>query len=445
MLLILNSAVRVHIRHVQLRGAIYWFHLRVPKDLHGRFPTKLIRKSLETSDARVAARKAAAMAQSYEAQFKALRNDKALTPGETLRAAQALADEWGDLSTFVDHVVDPKWHRYLADQGYPDHVPEWLADTPEKEFLPAHEEAALRILQKGRVNAKRLSHAFDAYESTHEKAHDADFIAKVRRDWDGLMALVGDIAVEDLTREHGRNYIDTRLTSVKTTTVRRSLSHINAVLAVAWREWEIAKPNPFAVLKIRAEGHDAKEAVVPTTDAVKELITKFANDDSSTALLIRLQIGTGARIGELSGLAVADVLLDHETPHIAIKPQPWRSLKTEASVRDVPLLGVALTAATRVVALAKASAALFPEYAKKRGNDNASAAVNKRLAESGITSHSFRHWMKDALREVGCPEDIQKAIQGHSGKDIAANYGKGYSLKAKRRWLAEVAALIPDQ
>ena len=38
--------------------------------------------------------------------------------------------------------------------------------------------------------------------------------------------------------------------------------------------------------------------------------------------------------------------------------------------------------------------------------------------------------MKDLLREVDCPEPLQREIQGHSLNDPADGYGKGPSLPA---------------
>ena len=317
------------------------------------------------------------------------------------------------------------------------------ADVPLDQFLSAVELAALKELKRG-PGTKRLSDAFTLYKTEHVKANDAAFVARAKRDWDVLVSLLGDIPLSDLTREQGKTYISHRLKTVKTTSVARCLVTINAVLNHAWKEWSIARPNPFFGLKIAGLGHDAKKRPVPETPKVREMVEKFEGDTRSTSLLILLHVGTGARIAELSGLAVADIKLDHETPHIDIKPHPWRSLKTKSSVRLVPLTGGALGAAKLALKRAEAAKALtlFPEYAKERGADSASAAVNKRLKEWGITSHSFRHWIKDALREVGCPSDIQEAIQGHAAKSVADTYGKGHSLMVMQGWLTKVAAVL---
>ena len=82
---------------------------------------------------------------------------------------------------------------------------------------------------------------------------------------------------------------------------------------------------------------------------------------------------------------------------------------------------------------------LFDRYARKRGNDAASAAVNKQLDKWGITSHAFRHAMKDRLREAGCTKDIRDAIQGHASPDVADTYGQGHTLRTMQGWLEKVA------
>jgi integrase len=442
MLIALTQAISVSGKYVTTRpnSAFFWFDRKVPADLRTRFGKLHLRESLETTDKLEAIRRADAVNKTYEAQFKALRSDPAMTPADTLRAGLALAKEWGDLDTFVDHYADAKLHRYIADRGMDQGE---APDVPLKRFLSPVDLAALAALQRG-PNTKRMSDAFAVYRDTHRKAHDAAFLAKVQRDWDGLVALVGNIPVDDLTRQHGLDYIAGRLKTVKTTSVRRSLSNINAVLNKAWREWQSATPQPFDRLDIPSEGNDIEPRAVPTMAQVKSMADRFKGDDRSTSLLVLLHIGTGARIAELSGLAAADIKIDDKTPHINLVEHPWRSFKNKSGVRVVPLTGVALEAAKTALSRAEAakSATLFPEYARERGNDAASAAVNRRLAEWGTTSHGFRHWLKDALREVGCPKDVRDAIQGHATKDAADNYGKGHDLKTKLRWLNKVDALL---
>ena len=48
----------------------------------------------------------------------------------------------------------------------------------------------------------------------------------------------------------------------------------------------------------------------------------------------------------------------------------------------------------------------------------------------GCVIHSFRHSMRDRLREVQCPADMIDQIGGWSTAGIGQAYGEGYNLKA---------------
>lgn len=239
-----------------------------------------------------------------------------------------------------------------------------------------------------------------------------------------------------MTRLQARSFVDQLLnTGLKTTSVRRTLRAINAVLNMAFRELEIAKPQPFRELKIAGEGADSSPAEVPSMEQLKSLAALLETKDSTTAIIAAIMLETGPRIAEISGLKVSDVVLDAAVPYLRIAPNEWRDLKTESSEREVPLVGLSLKAAQKAVKQASDSGALFPAYARDRGNDSASAAVNKLLKPYGITSHSFRHALKDRLREAGCPVDIRDAIQGHANGSIAETYGKGHTLNTMHQWL----------
>lgn len=440
-LITLTQTLQLKARYLQQRGRVFWFILRVPADLIERYGKKVIRESLRTTDQQDAIREGNRRYLTYQAKFKALRGNEALTASELLKSAQALVDEWGDLDLFVEKVIEPKLHQHIKAQELPEEVDSYHL-VQEKDYLTPSQVKALELFKRG-AQARRLSHIFDSYKRTHPKANKENFVLKEGREWQKLVDLVGDIPVEDLNRGHAHSFIADQLgKGNKTSTVRRSLNSLNAILNEGIRELGLKVVNPFAEIRIQGEGEDAKEIKVPTPEELAGIVSKFKNDTTATALIILIQMATGARVGEISGLAVSDVVLNHAIPHLTIRPQPWRSLKTKASIREVPLVGLALEAAKTAVKLAGASKGLFPQYAKERGNDSASQAVNKRLAQWGITSHGFRHAIKDLLREVGCHKDIRDAIQGHAARDIADQYGKGHTLKTMAEWLTKAEDLI---
>lgn len=49
----------------------------------------------------------------------------------------------------------------------------------------------------------------------------------------------------------------------------------------------------------------------------------------------------------MTGLAANDICLDAPVPYVSIRPREGRELKTLTSIRDIPLVGIALDAARR--------------------------------------------------------------------------------------------------
>jgi integrase len=445
MLIKIGAALTVMAQYIQRRGDTYQFCMRIPAHLHAHFGKERIRQSLNTKDAHKAAREGEKLARKYQAEFKVLTNGAKATPADTTLAGQALAEQY-NLETFIDYVIEPLRAEYAQGDDYVYDV------AAPSDYLSPQQMEAWKFLVKAETKDKapRLSFAFELYLKTHQRGKEEAFIAKQQRDWKTLIAVVGDIEFKDLSRDHARHVVDTLLQQgKKTTTVRRTITNLSAVTSAAIRELAIVRTNPFEKLGIQGEGKDAKEAVVANHTQLQQIVDAVrVNKLSAPALLTLMQLEIGARIGELSGLAVADVVLDDEIPHIVIQEQPWRTLKTKVSERRVPLVGVALEAVKHALALPRNGQGedkgngLFEQYAHERGNDSASAAVNKRLAPWGITSHSFRHTMEDRLREAGCPEDVRNAIQGHTNGSAAEKYGKGFSLKMMREWMQKVALPI---
>jgi integrase len=123
-----------------------------------------------------------------------------------------------------------------------------------------------------------------------------------------------------------------------------------------------------------------------------------------------MQIETGARLSEIVGLRVADLMVEAEVPCVHFRPSEelGRTLKTDASERRVPLVGVALWAAQEALRATRG-----PWLFMRHVNDgeikgtHASNTINKWLRKTlGMhkTSHCFRHSLRDRFRAVGCPD-----------------------------------------
>ena len=140
------------------------------------------------------------------------------------------------------------------------------------------------------------------------------------------------------------------------------------------------------------------------------------------------------RLSEAAGLHRADLVLHHEIPYLVVQAHPWRTLKTSASDRKVPLVGASLWAAQRIAANSTNKQYAFPRYNRsgQTNGNSASAALNKWLKSyvpDGCSIHSFRHSMRDRLRAVNCPSDAIDQIGGWSKDTVGQGYGLGFDLE----------------
>ena len=149
------------------------------------------------------------------------------------------------------------------------------------------------------------------------------------------------------------------------------------------------------------------------------------------------------RLSEALGLVWADIHLGSaEYPHIDLVLHPWRKLKTADSKRLVPLVGVSLEAIKTTHWQGVSHSFLFRSYTNEiscNGN-SASAALNKWLkgyTEQGVV-HSFRHSLRDRLREADVNAEMIDEIGGWSGQSIGQRYGSGYTLKQKYKAMGKI-------
>ena len=145
-----------------------------------------------------------------------------------------------------------------------------------------------------------------------------------------------------------------------------------------------------------------------------------------------------------AGLLRSDLIDQDGILCVRIRTHPWRSLKTASSERIIPLVGSAKWAAERILARPDGSEFAFPNYndGQRTNANSASAALNKWLKTKigpGYTIHSFRHSMRDRLREVECPSDVIDQIGGWLTHGVGHGYGKGFQKKTLLKWMLFMA------
>jgi len=224
--------------------------------------------------------------------------------------------------------------------------------------------------------------------------------------------------------------------------VTRNFSYVKAVINFALSEFALEIRNPFVGVY-----HDRSKGVVTRKpiplDALRRVQSECVQIDDDIRWLVSLVSDTGMRMAEAAGLSVTDFNLQGDIPFVEVRKHPWRSLKTSASARVIPLSGMALWAAQRILQQADASPYAFPRYNRgsRTSANSASAAINKWLknyAPTGCTMHSFRHSMRDRLRAVQCPSDVADQIGGWATEGVGQGYGSGYPIEVLLEWMEKV-------
>ena len=225
---------------------------------------------------------------------------------------------------------------------------------------------------------------------------------------------------------------------LSSSSVKRTFASIRSIVNLSIKEYGLSCDNAFAQTFIPDRNDVKKRLPIPT--AHLRLIQKACRStDDDLRWLIALISDSGMRLAEAAGLLKADIQLNHEIPHVSLKPHAWRQLKTANSERVIPLVGTSLWAARRILECTETEFA-FPRFtnATRCNSNSASATLNKwmkPLVPHGCVIHSFRHSLRDRLRAVETPSEIADVLGGWTGKSIGQSYGKGYDLPVLHRWM----------
>jgi len=287
-----------------------------------------------------------------------------------------------------------------------------------------------------------ISEALETYLELKGSGKGELFFTANRRAVSYLIDALGDLPVDQYTSTDAARFRDTLFArDLSSSSVKRIFSVIRAVFQLTLTEHGIQTPNPFKGTYLPSRNDVRERPPIPIED-IHRIQAVCRQTDDDLRWLIALVSDTGMRLAEAVGLAIDDIKLDHEYPHLILQQHPWRPLKTATSERLVPLVGASLWAARRIVE-AQSGPYVFPRYTTEaRANANhASAALNKWLknhAPEGCVIHSFRHSMRDRLRAVQCPFDIVNQIGGWATAGVGNAYGHGYELDVLHGWMEKV-------
>ena len=376
------------------RYGYYYFSRRVPADLIQHYSYPRIVQGLKTRSAHTAKTRA-------------------------LVAAAKLDEYWSHL-----RITDPDLiGRNLLLPGVKTYSRNTQHDvsTATKVDITLYEALETYLVQKGANKGKT-------------------FHAAAQRACAYLVEACGAKDLADYTRTDALKYRDYLIAKgMAGSSVSRVISSIRAVMNFAFSEYALDLKNPFVGMYHDRLAGVSKRLPIPIED-IRKVQQRCLSLNDDLRWLVALVSDTGMRLAEVVGLLKSDIILDEDIPFIRLQPHPWRKLKTSGSERDVPLVGVSLWAAQRLVEACPDSVFAFPRYNKTSitNANSASAALNKWLHPNvpvGCTMHSFRHSMRDRLRAVECPADIVDQIGGWATGGVGQGYGVGYGLKVCDRWM----------
>lgn len=431
------GSITIIVNGYTLNNGLPYFQKAVPAALKSRIGKATIKIRLHERDGNYAVQ-CHRLDNQFSALFRAMKNDGNLVPSETKVAALALLATAGLRPEDGAEEVRFRRHDGLEEVLHP--AQDFLNDfLTEGDFEPSAVTTAAFAALDGNLPVL-LSEAFPVYLDNHKNGQDKKFQLSQKQHWDKLVNLLGDKPLKGVTREDARKYRDHRLASgVAPTTVAREINVIRAVFTKAIRELSLGIPNQFSGLEIPRSNRNAHDRLPYTPEEIALLVTEALKINDERRRIVIVLAFTGARLAEIVGLRKQDLDLKRQSIHI--QPHSGRSLKTEDSSREVPLLPMAFDALKAQAAQTNGDF-LFPTYASKDDTkaDSASNILNKWAKQivPARTMHCFRHSLRDRLRAVMCPESVAKEIGGWSDKhDISVQYGQGYPIELKREWLSK--------
>jgi len=270
--------------------------------------------------------------------------------------------------------------------------------------------------------------------------------AQFHRSVDRFLELNGDLRIDQYRRAHGNAFVeDMHRSKLKRETMKRYLNQIRPVFETARVELEISMSNPLSKLRIPEDQDDPETKRASfTLEQIRAIQRHCRLKNDQNRWCISILSDTGARLSEIAGLMKDDVIVDGQTLHISITKNELRGLKPGASERLVPLVGEALWAAQQALC-DNPTPYLFPGFIKdgKINPGSISATLNKWLKEQGLRGkqqplHSFRHALRDRLRNSGCPPDAADAIGGWKRQGVGEGYGQGHSVNVLNKYMLKM-------
>lgn len=425
-------------KHLELRSdtGYYRYVRKVPDEVAHLDPRRMVREGLKTKDPLIAERKARAMDESLEAYWSALLAGRSPDEAEKHQAALRLVKSMGftyqPASAIIAAGRDAVIERLLAVIGKEAEV------AAPRAILGTANAPEILVSKVFDLYLEHKQGDLEGYSPSQIKKHKAP----KQRASIYLQEVLGDKPLADITRQDAIAYkawwVDKIAKEGLTVdAANRSFSDIKGMLSVIDKALETEFASPWARLNLKgtAKTKSKKRLPYPNEFVQAEILRPGALDNVNfeARMIFYCLIETGARPSEICNILPAQIHLEAELPYIDIIETDGRILKTESSVRMIPLVGVSLWAMRQVPNG-------FPSYRDKE--DSFSATMNKALRTNKLkptprhTVYSMRHTFQDRILAAGASDRLQTDLMGHEfGRP---KYGDGAELKQKLELLERI-------
>ena len=448
------GAFTVYMKYLSKRSnrKTYYYRRRVPEDLLRHYDKSYIEVSLKQTDKLLASKVCEKFHQQIEKEFRRLR--MGLSKQEELSNFDAAVNHL-KLFNLTPEDADDNYEENPAKDIFFESLDNTLSKNLSANEYRSYMEGnkshltALSEEQRSALSIMKREYRLMASQYPREylklrgQSENKKKVNECKAAINILIAVCGDKPPAQYKRVDVNKLIRKLCEVKKTTTVERQLKSIRAMFNLVSLEmgFDEDSQHPFYKFNIPDLGKDKKDREEFDNDQLKALRELPYSANADITCLIHLMVDTGMRVSEACGLRVMDVHLDAETPHITLRRNDARELKTKSSERVIPLVGASLSSMQYLLPMC-INEYVFPRYIDKENNklknDNASAACKKRLnsllGTDCPTSHSFRHTMNTRLRNVSCPKDIRNEMLGWA-RDISDNYGSPTDLQIKEKYL----------
>ncbi|WP_412094030.1 DUF6538 domain-containing protein [Alloyangia pacifica] len=392
---VVHFGVQIRTVYFQKEG-VFYFARRVPADLLHYYSSDKISYSLRTRSSSVATARAIQAACKLDEYWFHLRSQEANIPGKHLLRASVTKQDSGRVTGPVTSDV-----------------------------LKLSEAVVTYLRLKGQGKAPTFHRAAE-------------------RSCGYVIDVCGDRPLDGYTKADANAFRDALVErGLAGSSMTRVFGTVRSVFNFAVNEEGLTLINPFSNVYYDREAGVSDRVTISVAE-IRKVQQKCYEIDDELRWLVALVSDTGMRLAEAAGLLCKDIERQTDGQLVVhIRPHPWRRLKTRGSQRIVPLVGAATWAAQRILESRAIGEVAFPRY-NRNGSTNAnsaSAALNKWLrpmVAKGVSMHSFRHAMRDRLREVECPSDVVDQIGGWQTEGVGNSYGQGYPVNVLSKWLIEV-------